>query len=66
MGEWWPSRSSCGRSILRSAFQSSWSRVLRSGMRAPRFTLLLSVDEVTGDVPHALFRPAEDARGYFT
>ncbi len=34
--------------------------------RAPRFTLLLSVDDATGDVPHALFRPAEDASGYFT
>ena len=34
--------------------------------RGPRFTLLLSVDDATGDVPYALFRPAEDARGYFS
>jgi transposase len=33
--------------------------------RAPRFALLLAVDDATGSVPHALFRPAEDARGYF-
>ena len=33
--------------------------------RGPRFTLLLAVDDATGDVPHALFQPAEDARGYF-
>ena len=34
--------------------------------RAPRFTVLLSVDYETGDVPHALFRLAEDARSYLT
>jgi len=34
--------------------------------RGPRFTLLLAVDDATGDVPYALFRPAEDARGYFS
>ncbi|MDE2987114.1 MAG: hypothetical protein OXT70_03555 [Chloroflexota bacterium] len=34
--------------------------------RGPRFTLLLAVDDSTGDVPYALFRPAEDARGYFS
>ena len=34
--------------------------------RGPRFTLLLAVDDATGDVPHALFRPVEDARGYFS
>ena len=34
--------------------------------RGPRFTLLLAVDDATGDVPSALFRPAEDARGYFS
>ncbi len=34
--------------------------------RGPRFTLLLAVDGATGDVPYALFRPAEDARGYFS
>ncbi len=33
--------------------------------RAPRFALLLAVDDATGSVAHALFRPAEDARGYF-
>ena len=32
--------------------------------RGPRFTLLLAVDDATGHVPSALFRPAEDARGY--
>ena len=32
--------------------------------RGPRFTLLLAVDDGTGDVPSALFRSAEDARGY--
>ena len=31
----------------------------------PRFALLLAVDDATGAVVHALFRPAEDARGYF-
>ncbi len=34
--------------------------------RGPRFTLLLAVDDATGDVPYALFRPAEDACGYFS
>ena len=33
--------------------------------RGPRFALLLAVDDATGTVVHALFRPAEDARGYF-
>ena len=33
--------------------------------RGPRFALLLAVDDATGSVVHALFRPAEDARGYF-
>ena len=33
--------------------------------RGPRFALLLAVDDATGDVPHTLFQPAEDARGYF-
>ena len=33
--------------------------------RGPRFALLLAVDDATGAVVHALFRPAEDARGYF-
>lgn len=35
------------------------------GERGPRFALLLAVDDATGAVVHALFRPAEDARGYF-
>ena len=34
--------------------------------RGPRFTLLLVVDDATGDVPHALFRPTEDARGHLS
>ena len=33
--------------------------------RGPRFALLLAVDDATGSVAHALFRAAEDARGYF-
>ena len=33
--------------------------------RGPRFALLLAVDDATGAVVHALFRPAEDACGYF-
>ena len=33
--------------------------------RGPSFALLLAVDDATGSVVHALFRPAEDARGYF-
>ena len=33
--------------------------------RGPRFALLLAVDDATGAVVHALFRPTEDARGYF-
>ena len=32
--------------------------------RGPRFALLLAVDDATGAVVHALFRPSEDARGY--
>ena len=35
-------------------------------VRGPRFTLLLAVDDTTGDVPYALFRPAEHARGYLS
>ena len=33
--------------------------------RGPRFALLLAVDDATGAAVDALFRPAEDARGYF-
>jgi transposase len=33
--------------------------------RAPRFALLLAVDDATGAAVHALFHPVEDARGYF-
>ena len=33
--------------------------------RGPRFALLLAVDDATGTAVHALFRPVEDARGYF-
>jgi hypothetical protein len=33
--------------------------------RGPRFALLLAVDDATGAAAHALFRPVEDARGYF-
>ena len=33
--------------------------------RGPRFALLLAVDDATGAAVHALFRPTEDARGYF-
>ncbi len=33
--------------------------------RGPRFCLLLAVDDATGAVVHALFRPTEDACGYF-
>ncbi len=32
--------------------------------RGPRFALLLAVDDATGTVPRALFRPQEDAAGY--
>jgi len=33
--------------------------------RGPCLTLLLAVDDATGTVPWALFRPEEDSRGYF-
>ena len=33
--------------------------------RGPRFVLLLAVDDTTGTVANALFRPEEDTRGYF-
>ena len=33
--------------------------------RGPRFALLLAVDDATGVVANAVFRQAEDARGYF-
>lgn len=33
--------------------------------RGPRFVLLLAVDDATGTVVNALFRPEEDTRGYF-
>ena len=33
--------------------------------RGPRFVLLLAVDDATGTVAHAHFRPEEDTRGYF-
>jgi transposase len=32
--------------------------------RAPLFTLLMAVDDATGMVPYALFRPQEDTQGY--
>ena len=54
-------------------------RILRTGMlvqvdgshhpwleeRGPRFVLLLAVDDATGMVANAVFRQAEDTRGYF-
>ena len=33
--------------------------------RGPRFVLLLAVDDATGTVANALFRPEEDTRSYF-
>ena len=33
--------------------------------RGPRFVLLLAVNDATGMVANALFRPEEDTRGYF-
>ena len=33
--------------------------------RGPHFVLLLAVDDATGRVANALFRPEEDTRGYF-
>ena len=33
--------------------------------RGPRFVLLLAVDDATGRVANAVFRPEEDTRGYF-
>ena len=33
--------------------------------RGPRFVWLLAVDDATGTVANALFRPEEDTRGYF-
>jgi len=33
--------------------------------RGPRFVLLLAVDDATGIVVNAVFRPEEDTRGYF-
>ena len=34
--------------------------------RGPKLSLLLAVDDATGTVPAALFRPTEDARGYLS
>ena len=36
------------------------------GKGGPYFTLLLAVDDATGIVVNAVFRPEEDTRGYFT
>lgn len=33
--------------------------------RGPRLTLIAGIDDATGKVPCALFRPQEDAQGYF-
>ncbi|MGH2627524.1 MAG: ISNCY family transposase, partial [Anaerolineales bacterium] len=33
--------------------------------RGPRLVLIAAIDDATGEVPFALFRPAEDAAGYF-
>ena len=33
--------------------------------RAPKLCLIAAVDDATGQIPAALFRPAEDAAGYF-
>ena len=35
------------------------------GDQGPHFTLLLAVDDATGIVANAVFRPQEDTRGYF-
>ena len=36
------------------------------GEDGPYFTLLLAVDDATGDLVNAVFRAEEDTRGYFT
>jgi transposase len=33
--------------------------------RAPKLSLLAAIDDATGEIPWALFRPEEDAAGYF-
>jgi len=33
--------------------------------RGPRLTLIAAIDDATSEVPYALFRPEEDAAGYF-
>lgn len=33
--------------------------------RGPRLCLVGAIDDATGEVPHALFRPEEDTQGYF-
>jgi len=33
--------------------------------RGPRLTLVAAIDDATGTVPYALFRPEEDSQGYF-
>ena len=35
------------------------------GDEGPHFTLLLAVDDATGTVANAVFRPEDDTRGYF-
>ena len=45
--------------------QIDGSHHLWLGARGPRFVLLLAVDDATGIVVNAVFRPEEDTRGYF-
>ena len=45
--------------------QGDGSHHARLEQRGPRFALLIAVDDATGAVVHALFRPVGDARGYF-
>ena len=33
--------------------------------RGPKLSLVAAIDDATGEVPHALFRPEEDTQGYF-
>ena len=58
--------------VRRERMPQAWMSVQVDGShhpwleeRGPRFVLLLAVDDATGKVANAVFRQAEDARGYF-
>jgi transposase len=57
---WRERASQCGMLLQIDGSQHAWLED-----RGPKLTLLAAIDDATGEMPWALFRPEEDAAGYF-